>query len=292
MFEHFNLSLSEEDKEKKEHAFQQLQKRYRNYRDPWGFKLSTVKKTMDIIYPLYKNYFKVRVFGAENLKDIPYIFVSNHTGQIAIDGALISLAAAMETKPPRILHSMVERFLPKLPFLGDITAQAGAILGDRENCKWLLKNGESILVFPEGVKGIAKNTTHFYELQTFTHGFYRIALSSRTKIVPVTVVGAEEMFPFVFHARKLGKALGLPALPLSLNYIPLPSPIDIYFGEPIDVPDDIDEQAPDKDIRPHIYDIEKVIKKQLAQGLKNQRPFFDPIKKPIQSFIKKRKQHD
>ncbi len=112
--------------------------------------------------------------------------------------------------------------MAKFPFLGDVSAQTGSILGDRENCKWLLNKKESILVFPEGVRGVSKNTNHFYELQKFTNGFYRIALDSKTKILPVTVVGAEEMFPFVYHAKKLGSALGLPTLPLSANLFPLP----------------------------------------------------------------------
>lgn len=289
MFEHFSFCLTDEDKQIKEETFHKLKERYRDYRDPWGFNIDTVQKTMDLVYPLYKKYFKVRVFGAENIQDEPYMFVSNHTGQIPIDGALISMAVALETDPPRILHSMVERFMAKLPFLGDISAQAGAILGDRANCKWLLQKNESILVFPEGVRGVSKNTPQYYELQKFSNGFYRIALESKRKILPVTVVGAEEMFPFVFHAKKLGKALGLPTLPLSANVIPLPSPIDIYFGEPIELPEGLEPEEQDKVIRPHVYEVEKAIKKQLAEGLKNQRPFFDGVKKPIKEFLKNHK---
>lgn len=279
--------LSDDEKAQKEIVFKKLRERYRDYRDPWGFKIDTVHKAIDCIYPIYKKYFKVRVFGAENIKNEPYIFVSNHTGQVPIDGALITLAVAFETSPPRILHSMVERFMAKFPFLGDVSAQTGSILGDRENCKWLLDKGESILVFPEGVRGVSKNTNHFYELQKFTNGFYRIALDSKTKILPVTVVGAEEMFPFVYHAKKLGKALGLPTLPISANLFPLPSPIDIYFGEPIEIPDGVSIEATDKVIRPQVYEIEKIIKKQLHDGLANRRPFFDGIRRPLKNFFKK-----
>lgn len=290
MLEQTGLCMSEEDKQIKQEAFEKLKERYRGYRDPWGFNIETVHKAMDVVYPFYKKYFRVRVFGAENIKNEPYIFASNHTGQLPIDGALIMMAAALETDPPRILHSMVDRFMAKFPFLGDVSAQAGSILGDRTNCKWLLERNESILVFPEGMKGISKNTNHYYELQQFTNGFYRIALDSKTKILPVTVVGAEEMYPFVFHAKKLGKALGLPTLPVSANLFPLPSPIDIYFGEPVTPAEGVGPEDQDKIIRPHVHQIEKIIKKQLAEGLKNQRPFFDAVKKPIREFLKKRKQ--
>ncbi|MEX0798663.1 MAG: 1-acyl-sn-glycerol-3-phosphate acyltransferase, partial [Bacteriovoracaceae bacterium] len=147
MLEQISLRLSEKDKAKKELVYQKLKERYRGYRDPWGFNLGTTHKAIDVLYPLYRKYFKVRVFGQENIKNEPYMVVSNHTGQIPIDGALITLAMAFETAPPRILHSMIERFMAKFPFLGDISAQTGAVLGDRANCKWLLDKGESILVF-------------------------------------------------------------------------------------------------------------------------------------------------
>src|SRR5690242_10546897 len=137
MLEQLSFCLSDEEKLQKEQAFEKLKEQYSNYRDPWGFNIRAVEKAMDVLFPLYRKYFKVRVFGTENIQDEPYIFVSNHTGQIPIDGALILMAAAMELDPPRILHSMVERFMAKLPFLADFSAQTGSILGDRANCKWL-----------------------------------------------------------------------------------------------------------------------------------------------------------
>lgn len=285
MLEQLNLKLSDEEKETKKLIIDQLKEKYKDYKDPWGFDIDTVSKALDITLPLYKKYFKVRIFGAENVKDEPYMLVSNHTGQIPIDGALITTAFAMEIKPARIVHSMIERFMANLPFLGELTAQAGSILGDRENCKWLLNNGESILVFPEGVRGISKDTNNFYEVQKFSNGFYRIALETKTKILPISVVGAEEMYPFVWHLKKLGKALGVPSIPLSLNLFPLPSPIDIYIGEPMDISEILDPQAKDQEVREEVYRIEQTIKSQLAKGLKNRRPFFDKIRNPIKSFI-------
>ncbi|MCT4640960.1 MAG: acyltransferase family protein [Bacteriovoracaceae bacterium] len=285
MINHFNLKLSDEDKQKKDELINQLRVKYKDYKDPWGFNIESISKALDFILPLYKNYFRVRVFGKENVQNEPYMLVSNHTGQIPIDGVLITTAFAMEIEPPRVVHSMVERFLAGLPFLGDLTAQTGSILGDRENCKWLLKNNESILVFPEGVRGISKASPDFYKLQKFSHGFYRIAASTKTKILPISVVGAEEMYPFVFHLKKIGKKFGLPSLPLTLNLLPLPSPIDIYIGEPIDISGQIHPESTDEEIREHVYKIEKKIKQNLSHGLKNRRPFFNKIRKPVQDLI-------
>lgn len=287
MLDKFNLKLSKSDRDKKELVFNRLQERYKDYRDPWGFNLNSVKNAVEFVLPLYRNYFKVRVFGIENVQDNPYMVVSNHTGQIPIDGMLITMAMAYEFEKPRILHSMIERFMAGMPFIGDLSAQTGSILGDRDNCKWLLKQGESILVFPEGVRGINKSTKDFYKLQKFSSGFYRIALQAQTQILPVSVVGAEEMFPIVFQAKELAKKFGLPNLPLPLNALPLPSPIDIYIGKPIDIPKDLSPEATEKEIRPFILDIEKVIKQNIELGLKDRREFFDWVRKPINNLMKK-----
>ena len=119
------FTLSDKDRLKKEECFRKLAKRYEDYNDPWGFDIETIKQAIDLVFPIYKNYFRVRVFGLENVQDKPYMVVSNHTGQLPIDAMLITLAFAMEMDEPRVLHSMIERFMAGLPFLGDLTAQTG-----------------------------------------------------------------------------------------------------------------------------------------------------------------------
>ncbi|MBT4791158.1 MAG: acyltransferase family protein [Halobacteriovoraceae bacterium] len=281
------MVLSKADQQQKEKVFNKLRLKYKDYNDPWGFNLETIKQALEIILPFYKNYFRVRVFGKENIKDTSYMIVSNHTGQVPIDGALITMAFAYEFDQPRVLHSMVERFMAGLPFIGDLSAQTGAILGDRDNCKWLLSQDESILVFPEGTRGINKSTKNFYKLQRFPSGFYRIALQAQRPIVPISVIGAEEMFPFVLQAPKLGKKLGLPSLPIPFNLFPLPAPIDIYIGKPINVPTNLSSDAPEKEIRPYVQEIEESIKMNIEKGLKDRREFFDRVRNPIQDFMKK-----
>lgn len=280
-----NLFISTEDEAKITGIFAELRERYKDYQDPWGFNIDLCEKTLRRLMPFYRSYFKVRVFGAENVKDHPYMVVSNHTGQIPIDGMLITIALAFEVTPPRVLRVMVERFLAQMPFLGDFSAQSGAILGDRANCEYLIDHGESILVFPEGVRGISKNTPDFYKLRPFSQGFYRIALQKKTPILPICVIGAEEMFPFVFHAKKLANFLKLPSLPISANFFPLPSPVDIYIGAEVPVPDHLELEATDKDIKENVYHIENIIKRMVINGLKNRRPFMDFIRKPVSKYV-------
>jgi 1-acyl-sn-glycerol-3-phosphate acyltransferase len=273
--------ISEEDEQKISEIFVSLHERYKNYKDPWGFNLTTIEKAIRVLLPLYRHYFKVRVIGAEKVPDEPLILVSNHTGQIPIDAMLVTIAFFIDIAPARVLRAMIERFMVQLPFLADLTAQTGSILGDRANCQFLIEQGESILVFPEGVRGISKNTSEYYQVQPFSLGFYKIALEKRTRILPLAVIGAEEMFPFVYHAKSLAKKLALPSAPISLNLFPLPSPIDIYIGEPIECQKDLSPEAPDKDLKEPVYKIEEEIKRMVAEGLKNKRTFKDRLKEII-----------
>tara|TARA_Y100000296_G_C5173190_1_gene258506 strand:+ start:1794 stop:2684 length:891 start_codon:yes stop_codon:yes gene_type:complete len=251
-----------------------LQQRYPDGEDPWGLNLKQAESTLKVVWPLYKHYFKTRIFGQENVADEPYIIISNHSGQIAIDGMLISTAFASEIKPPRILRSMVDRFFTALPWIATAAAGGGAVLGDRQNGHNLLTRGQSILAFPEGVTGVAKSTKDYYELQKFTHGFLRMALSTRTKILPLAVVGCEEIFPWVYQAKSLSKFLGTPALPISPLYLPLPSPVDIHIGQPIELPEGLSADAPDREIEVYVQQVKKEIQYLIEQGLQKRRPFF------------------
>lgn len=280
MFEYFKNSFNFKafersfDDEEFHLIIDTLHKKYPQGEDPWGLNINKAIKSLKNIYPLYKHYFKVRVFGKENVKDKPYMIVSNHTGQIAIDGMLICSAFVLEVSPPRILRPMVERFFTSIPFVGSWAAEGGSVLGDRQNCLNLLEKEQSILVFPEGVRGIAKSTKDFYQLQNFTKGFYRICAQKGIDILPVSVIGAEEFFPYVYQAKTIAKMMGLPALPLSANFIPLPSPVDIHIGKPISIPKELSQDSSDESIDIQVKKIEQVIAEMVKEGLAMRRPFF------------------
>ncbi len=268
----FSLRPSEE---KLEEIIFEFNKKYPEGKDPWGLDLKASKKSLQLLFPFYSKYFKVRVFGKEKVKNKPYMVVSNHSGQVAIDGALIAMAFILEVAPPRILRPMIDRFVVGMPFFGEWSAKSGAVLGDRQNCLKLMEKKESILVFPEGLKGITKNTSEFYKLQSFTDGFYRMALSSDYEILPVVVIGCEEFFPFVYHLKTLAKSLGLPALFLTPNLFPLPSPVDIYIGDPITLPKNLTPDSPDSEIHTKVNEIKKKMAAMIKKGLKNQRTIWE-----------------
>ncbi|MBP9679803.1 MAG: acyltransferase family protein [Bacteriovorax sp.] len=255
-----------------------LEEHYGKNPDPWGLEPKRALADIKVIWPFYKYYFDVRVHGKDYVKDQAYMVVSNHTGQIPIDGMLICTAFATELDKPRFLRPLVERFLTSMPFLGRWSSEGGAVLGDRINCLNLLKRGESVLIFPEGVRGIAKNTKDHYKLQRFTRGFLRMAIAGQAEILPIAVVGAEEFFPYVWHFKKLAKLLKIPALPLSINLFPFPSPVDIYIGEPYLMPTNLSPEALDEELEIHLIQIEKRIQELTEHGLKNRRTIMQRLK--------------
>jgi 1-acyl-sn-glycerol-3-phosphate acyltransferase len=264
--------------------FEFLDEHYSHHKDPWGLDHKVIKSGLKMVWLLYKHYFRVRLLGAEKVQDRPYMVVANHTGQIALDGALLYCAFLTQIHPPKVLRAMVERFIPTLPFFGNFVAEYGAVLGDRQNCKNLIENGETLMVFPEGARGIAKNTQNYYQVQTFSKGFYRMALIHHTPIIPCAIIGCEEMYPYIYHLRGLAKRLGLPALPLSpslllgpIGALPLPSPVDIILGDPIELPQELEFDSPDKDIESQVAFIQETIQGLIRTGLKNRRPFKELI---------------
>jgi len=255
-----------------------LEKRYGNNRDPWGLEPKRVLADLKALYPFYHYYFDVHLHGKEHLQNKPYMVISNHTGQIPIDGLLICMAFATATDHPIFLRPLVERFLNSLPFLGKWSNEAGAVLGDRVNCLNLLKRGESVLIFPEGVKGIAKNSKDYYKLQRFTRGFLRMAIAAEVEILPVALVGAEEFFPYVFHLKKIAALLKIPAFPISANLFPLPSPVDIYIGVPYKLPKELNADALDEELEPHLIKLEKIIQELTENGLAKKRSILQRLK--------------
>ena len=263
--------------------FQKSKAYYQKNPDPFGLNVDKFAATFKLLLPVYENYFRVRVFGTENIQNLNRheMFISNHTGQLPIDGLLLGMATYMHGHPhPLILRGMGERFLMGLPFLGQFVRELGVILGDRKNCEICLERGESVLTFPEGVRGISKSTPDFYRMQKFSYGFLRLALRFRTPLRPVVVVGAEEMYPMVWQAPQIAKLFGIPAFPITpffpwfgpMGMLPMPAPVDIYFLPKVDLPSSLDDSAPDDELAPFVQTLHQMMQSQIEQGIKMKRP--------------------
>ena len=84
----------------------------------------------------------------------------------------------------------------------------------------------------------------------------------------------KNFFLFVYQAKSIAKAVGLPALPITANFLPLPSPIDIHIGKPISIPKELSQDSGDHEINQEVKKVELIIEEMIKKGLKTRRPFF------------------
>jgi 1-acyl-sn-glycerol-3-phosphate acyltransferase len=215
--------------------------------DPFGADVDTVRVSAALLVYLHRYWFRTEVHGIDNVPDGRVLIVSNHGGQIPLDGIVIACAMMLDAQKPRFVRSMIERFIGTLPFFSVWFPRVGQVLGTPENARRLLEAGEALLTFPEGVKGISKPFAARYKLAPFSPGFMRLALETKAPVVPVAVIGAEEQYPSVADLKKLAELLGMPSFPIVPQLffgmiLPLPTKYRVYFGEPLYFTGDPDDE--------------------------------------------------
>ncbi|MFF0148234.1 1-acyl-sn-glycerol-3-phosphate acyltransferase [Amycolatopsis sulphurea] len=199
---------------------------------------------------LYEKWFRVDTFGVEHLPTAGgALLVSNHSGTVPLD-ALMTMVAVHDETRGRHLRGLGADLVFKLPLVGSLARKSGQTLACNADAERLLSGGELVGVWPEGFKGIGKPFSARYKLQRFGRGgFVSAAMRAGVPIVPVSVVGAEEIYPKIGDLRLLARLLGLPYFPITpffplfgpFGVVPLPTKWTIEFGEPVRT----DEYGPD-----------------------------------------------
>jgi 1-acyl-sn-glycerol-3-phosphate acyltransferase len=243
--------------------------------DPYGLDMDFAVAAMAPFLWLYKRYFRVELHGADEVPaEGRALLVSNHSGQLPFDAAMIAVGLLVEKDPPRVVRAMVERWVPTLPFVSTFMARCGQIVGTPENCRRLLAADEALLVFPEGVRGLNKPFRERYRLQKFGPGFMRLALESGAPVVPCAVVGAEEQAPALVDVKPLARLLGFPAFPLTPTILPLPLPARyrVRFGPPMRFSGSPDEE--DAELERKVDEVQGAVRALLERGLAERRSIY------------------
>jgi nucleoside-diphosphate-sugar epimerase/1-acyl-sn-glycerol-3-phosphate acyltransferase len=197
-----------------------------------------------LLRPLYQRWWRVRTEGLEHVPSSgAALVVGNHAGTLPFDAMMVALAIHDEHPAHRILRMLAADLAFTLPLIAPLARKSGNTLACEEDAERLLDAGELVGVWPEGFKGLGKPFRDRYRLQRFGRGgFVELALRTGTPIVPVAVVGSEEIYPMVGNLRRLARLLGLPYLPVTptfpllgpLGAVPLPSRWLIEFCPPIE----------------------------------------------------------
>lgn len=204
--------------------------------DPYGISRDHLAYSFSMLGFLYHRYFSVKVFGLEHVPPRGRaMLVGNHSGGVAVDGAMVSASVFFDLEPPRLTQGMAEKFINRVPFFSQWSNRTGNLTGLPEHAERLLADERLLLVFPEGARGTAKLFHERWSLVRFGTGFVRLALKTRSPIVPFAFIGGGDAIPTIANSVTLGKLMGAPYVPITpyLLTVPLPVSLEIHYGEPM-----------------------------------------------------------
>ncbi|GAA1831464.1 lysophospholipid acyltransferase family protein [Luedemannella flava] len=213
--------------------------------DEFGFDPDLTDQVFQpILRLLYERYFRIEVVGEENIPaEGGALIVANHAGTLPLDALMLSIAVHDEHPAGRHLRLLAADLALRMPILSELGRKYGMTLACNPDAERLMNSGELVGVFPEGYKGLGKGYAQRYKLQRFGRGgFVSAALRTRTPIIPVAIVGSEEIYPMIADLKPVARVAGTPYFPVTptfpllgpLGLMPLPSKWLIAFGEPIE----------------------------------------------------------
>jgi 1-acyl-sn-glycerol-3-phosphate acyltransferase len=252
--------------------------------DDYGFETDYADVWVPLARMVYRRYWRVEANGVRNVpRRGGALLVSNHAGVLPFDGVMIEIAI-LEHGLDRHGRALIADWFFGMPMLSWFLRRTGQTLGHPGDTHRLLSSGELVLVFPEGIKGTGKLWRERYRLRRFGRGgFVESAIRAQVPIVPVSVVGSEEIYPMFTDVRPLARLTGFPYFPLTptwpwlgpLGLIPLPSKWRIEFHPPIRTDELPPESADDPSVVMRVADeVRDVIQEGVVRNLMQRRGAF------------------
>ncbi|MEU8898034.1 lysophospholipid acyltransferase family protein [Nocardia sp. NPDC048505] len=210
----------------------------------------TGKRVIEAITAPTRAWTSPRFYGLDNIPaQGPVLLVGNHTLMGGMDAPL--LLPEVLRRRGRLLRGLAEDVLIGVPGLRDFLQHFGIVRGNRHNCMALLRRGEALIVFPGGGReALNRKGERKYTLDWRGRtGFARMAIETGATIVPIGMVGGDDVYDIVFDGqhpamtplRKVVEAIGLkpnltPPLIRGVGPTLIPRPERFYFsaGAPID----------------------------------------------------------
>ncbi|HEX2128261.1 MAG TPA: lysophospholipid acyltransferase family protein [Solirubrobacterales bacterium] len=245
------------------------------HEDEWGFDEQFAEAVFPLFEFLYRVWWRVEVEGVGNVPSHGRaLLVANHAGSLfPFDATMMTMAVMKEHPLPRWPRFLVLDWAFVLPFLSSFIRRCGGVPASQHNASRLLGEDELVMVFPEGVKGTGKPFSERYRVQRFGRGgFVEVALRTQSPIVPVAVVGSEEIYPKLGESQTMARAVGAPFVPITptfpwlgaLGLVPLPSRWRIEFCDPIDISEHPPEAAEDRRV---VFDIAEQVRETIQEKL-------------------------
>jgi len=153
--------------------------------------VETVADGLGTLVDLYRRPY---VDGLQNLpRDGRFLLVGNHTqfgAEVFLIPYLVRRAIGPRVRP------LADRGIGRLRgAAGDLFAAYGAVVGAPETASELMRHNETILVFPGGGREMPKFKGEEYTLRwQGRSGFARLSVQHNYPIVPVGLVGADDVY--------------------------------------------------------------------------------------------------
>lgn len=202
-----------------------------------GFDPVVTGRIFDVLSQTVCRYFRLRVLGADNIPHGRALLVGCHSGVLPWDATCLVVAVHRVTG--RFTRNVGDRFFATLGPFWRLLEATGALVGECGAVEALLRRDELVLVFPGGAADMLRPIWRRYRLVPHhglapgRGGYVKAALRARSPIVPVAVVGTEEIHGMLGSVPPLARLLGWPFFPIVASAVPLPARIYIRFGAPV-----------------------------------------------------------
>ena len=164
---------------------------------------------------------QIAVFGSDHMREgASYVVMSNHLSWADI----VALFIALPTTP----GFLAKRELMRIPFLAQALRSGGHVLIDRakhgdamaalSRAAEQVRNGKTVLIFPEGTRGDSDT------IGAFKKGGFHLAREAKVPILPVGLRGSRGVFP-------------------RGSLLILPGQIEVHIGAPIP-PEEVARREP------------------------------------------------
>ena len=114
--------------------------------DPYGIDKNDLTRFVSAFAWVYRYYLKVDVYGLDNVPSRGRgVLVGNHSGGVAIDGAMAMGSMLLDAEPPRLPHAMIDKFIHEFPGASKFMARTGQFTGNPDQAKRLLLEARPML---------------------------------------------------------------------------------------------------------------------------------------------------
>jgi len=190
------------------------------------------------LYGLYHLWWRVDVVGLERLpsRGAAIVVVNRAPTLVPYEPMVVAMALA-GARPAGAVRALLDARVLRAPAVGPLLRAGGASRDAAEVMGRLVGRSDWVVSGPETDALFGKTFGDRYRLARFGRTFARVAIATGTPVVPVAVIGSEEIHPVLGRLTAAARWLGLPTVPVTPTLLPLPTKWRLHIGEPIDVAD-------------------------------------------------------